>query len=156
MYAQKSLFIFCCLAVTLPSLACQMGNKTYGHYQKKQSKQDIHVGPDQTSRQKQVLWELTKAKRAVAEQDTTRMANSHLSSPYQTTSLPMFDLPLAHGHQAAVNRPLFASNAVQRTIPAVLCTMLLCANLAQAAGQKPRIAGRYKESNIVRKSYASD
>ncbi len=133
MHAQKSIFIFCCLVATLPSLACQMGNKTYGHYQRKQSKQDVYVGPDRASRQKQTLWELAKTKRAMSRQGHFHSSTSCLANPYQTAGLPTVAVPYVPGHQEASNRPLFASRSAIGAMPVAVCTMLLLANVAQAA-----------------------
>ncbi len=109
-----------------------MGNKVYGHYQRKQSKQDVHIGPDRAYAQKQALWELTKAKRKISGQGRSRTSTSCLANPFQTTGLPIADLPV-QGHQETSHRPLFASRSSIGATPVAVCTMLLLANVAQAA-----------------------
>lgn len=57
------LLLSCLFIVSIPTLACQQGGTCYGHHDRKLSKRDLHVGPDQRQKHKQDLWEMAKAKR---------------------------------------------------------------------------------------------
>ena len=126
MYAQKPIFIFCCLAVALPSLACHDGR-----YQRKQSKPYVYSGQDQSYRQKQGLWEVTKAKR-MSQQNSVQMSTSHVSGCLsKPLMLPMADLPATQYNQARFSRNSFTSR--DGIMPIILGTMALLANVAYAA-----------------------
>ncbi len=128
MYTQKSIFIFCCLAVGLPSLACQDGR-----YQRKQLRPYVYSCQDQSYRRKQGLWEVTKAKR-MPQQDFAQMSASRESSfSLKPLFLPTVDVPVMQGHQEKTYRHVFIPRLFRGTMPIFLCSMLLMANMAYAA-----------------------
>lgn len=135
MYSKKVCVVCCGLLLTLSSLAGHPGGKYYGNCQRMNTKKYQYVAPDQSYRKRQGWHEAMMAKKMTPVQGATRAPMSFVPSHYQ--NLPMVDLPSVQGQREASYHAVFVPRWTHVTIPVVLCTMLLLADLVQAQPIQP-------------------
>jgi len=114
------------LAAPLVISASQLGVKSYGHYGKTQSKQQLRVGPDRTQLHRQGVWEKLQARKAQrSRRPAHEVVQPALALYKPAESIPVIHPPIRHERREEFFSHARSSYAHRTKATALLALMLL-------------------------------